>query len=56
MSLIPGADELGPDEMPIGDEGGCDNTTSTQKPLTTNQKNVVPTSITIVDTRARRNS
>ena len=35
-----GADELGPDEMPTDDEGGCENTTSTQKPLTTNQKKV----------------
>ena len=33
-----GADELQPDEMPIDDEGGCDNATSLRKPLTTNQK------------------
>ena len=27
--------------MPIDDDGGCDDTTITQKPLTTNQKKVV---------------
>ena len=35
-----GADEVGTDEMHTDDEGVCDNTTSTQKPLTTNLKKV----------------
>ena len=33
-----GAKELGPDEMPIDDEGGCDNATSTRKPLTSRRR------------------